>query len=782
VNEAGGTRRTPVPNNDLRAIGILREPQEILGIFPMPNGYVNPSNPKDLRNYVTSSLGGQRKHQLDMRFDYRITPNDNIYAVVSYHHQTARSLGGLIPELNSQNPGRRKVVTVNYARVFGSSITNEFIVGVARGTSESTDEVLRNEFSKTDTLRNKFFKNIGTGINKGFHRITLSGNNWTSIGRNEVFWSRDLTVQFADNFNVVKGGHSLKFGGNYLTKNQHDTDYMREVTFDSTFTRAGSLDGQRGGDAVATFLLGVPSYILQPYTFPSSERPDMNYSAPYWGAFVDDKWQVTPKLTLSLGLRYDLSIVTYSPMNYGNAKMDFTYPGWQLKIPGRAPGVPQHFVPADKNNFAPRISLAYQAAGGFVARASYGIFYMAGSSATMGNIIDYVNASVPGYIGSEYTNGRFNIHDDIPYLKLTDIFPPEQSSALDLYPVSTGKGSGYFDYPIDLVMYEEKSGTVAYYQRYMAQVEKGLGPSTLVSLSFLGGRGTKLPYLENINIPPYRTGWSSTDVYNSARPNSTGRFADLKLIRHGMNTFYNSATVKLQRNLSRGLQFITHYTFSKTVADSGILMPGGFGTQFLDFGGYAETVEMWDWNRKLGRGEVSYSHPHRFVLALSYNTPWGRSLPSIAKALLWGWTGSAVTTFESGNTFTPRNGVTSARDYEPAMANVSSNPNLSRGERGFSRYFNQGVFSAPPLDVKGNAGVGILRGPGVNNWDVSFAKTFRPKERLDVALRGELLNAFNHTQWSNINSTFSDAAGNTFGWVTGARPGRVVQLILRVSF
>lgn len=86
------------------------------------------------------------------------------------------------------------------------------------------------------------------------------------------------------------------------------------------------------------------------------------------------------------------------------------------------------------------------------------------------------------------------------------------------------------------------------------------------------------------------------------------------------------------------------------------------------------------------------------------------------------------------------------------MPNVSGNPNLPRGERTPGRFFNTAVFSAPPQDVKGNAGVGILRGPGINNWDISFGKTFEARERLKFEFRAELFNAFNHSQWASIDT------------------------------
>jgi hypothetical protein len=284
-----------------------------------------------------------------------------------------------------------------------------------------------------------------------------------------------------------------------------------------------------------------------------------------------------------------------------------------------------------------------------------------------------------------------------------------------------------------------------------------------------------------VNKAPYRTGWPSDDVYNAARPSQ--RFADVRLARQGRNSFYNSVMAKIERRMSKGLQVVAHYTFSKTVMDYGASQAGGFGITSLDFGGYAGVVQSWDWNGNIARGEAPFSHPQRLVASWTYETPWGKSFPLVAKALLSGWTVSGVATFESGNALTVTNGVTSARDYEPDIANISSgNPNLSGSSRTFQHWFNTALFSAPPNDVKGNAGLGIVRQPGVNNWDLGLGKIFRPKEKLRVEFRADLLNAFNHTQWSGVDTTYSDATGNTFGWINGARNPRNVQLLLRIAF
>jgi hypothetical protein len=222
---------------------------------------------------------------------------------------------------------------------------------------------------------------------------------------------------------------------------------------------------------------------------------------------------------------------------------------------------------------------------------------------------------------------------------------------------------------------------------------------------------------------------------------------------------------------------LSHYTFSKAVSDPMNFLNGAaqrFATNLV-------TVQ-YDWNRSLGRGEMLTSHPHRWVTVFTYETPWGDSLPRAAKAMLKGWTVNGVVTMESGDAVAPRNTATSARDQEPDLMNVLSDPNLPRDQRTYYNYFNKSALSRPAQDVKGNAGWGIIRAPGQNNWNLSFGKMFRVREKKGVEFKTEWFNAFNHTQWLRINNVNDGAANSTFGWVTAAREPRIIQFNMRLFF
>lgn len=771
IDPNGNSIRTPIPNNDLRLARrpdgsplINSEAQKFVSeLFPLPNGYRNPTNPNDLSNYFTTRGRGKDVYRFDNRIDYRISQNDNVYVHYSRYEGAPLIRGGLIPELTSDYYDNSYLLTANYARTFSPTLTNEFIFGFGSGYLDSLPPEVRTYQQRDDTPFARYVRNRGEGDDLGVYNFQIGGFTGAPGIGNFVEAFKNPTLQFSDNLTWVKGNHTFKTGFNYFLKKEKDYYYNRDIVFDGHFTNSGSAAGSRGGLGLADLLAGIPTSLGQRYDFQGGE-PDLQFTFTYWGGYAEDVWKVNPKMTISAGLRYDLSIPIYSENSYGLAQMDFTYPGWQLAIPGRAEGLPQKANPADKNNFAPRISVAYSLKPDFVVRASYGVFYSVGLSAYGNDLIDNGFGSVPGYVGSTIDNSFFGVNDDIPRLTFGDILPAPLSFETGQFPVSTGTGTGWYDFRFSGRLQDKDSFTAPYYHRYMVELQKEIGPKMVLSVNYIGGDGNKLPYFENFNKPStYRTGYTSTAQTDAARPNNTGRFRDIFIRRPGLTSNYNAATIRLQRRLSEGLQFETHYTFSKTV-----------GTE-----GYAYT--NFQYNRHLARGEWQFSHPHRYVLALVYEPTWTRSLSTIPKALLGGWAFGVIANFESGDALTIGNGQTSARDLEPNRPNLNTNPNLARGERTFERYFNTNAFSAPPQDVKGTAGQGIVRGPGQNNWDLSLSRNFSPWESLRMEFRAELYNAFNHPQWLTVDTTFGNQNPN-FGRVTSARDGRVAQFNLRFVF
>ena len=773
ILDDGESVREQIPNNDLRNItrpdgspSIDPRGQDMLNMFPMPN-YVDPSDPNNLQNYQALGTSKFQSHRFDGRVDFALSSNDNLYVNFSQSHGRDENSGGLFPEVIPGNVDDKSWMTsVSYARIFTPTLTNELVVAYGRGELCLPDQQSVDYMHQTDTLRAKYFQNLGSGADQGLYQTQING--YYDFGASEVFCAANPSFQISSNLNWIKGGHSIKGGFNFFRKEEKDFDYIRFVGFDQQFTRSGSVDGSLGGDSVADLLLGIPSFQQQRYNLTDGDDT-LNFVMPYWGFYVEDKWQVSPKWTLSAGLRYDLGIQTYSGNRYGNAIVDMAYDGWQLAIPGRAPGLDLHYLAADKNNFAPRVSLAFEPRPGWVLRGGYGVFYDLGITTTGVSRLGDGFGAVPGYVGDFYANFRFDVPDDVPVMTLDNVFPAPSTVPVGTYPISTGPGTGYFDYQASVRYMDEQSRDTPYFHRFVVSTEKQIGPRTAVSVFYTGSRGRDLQYYDNQNIPGYQTGWSSEDEFNDARPNNNGRFGDVRVLRHGLTSTYNAGTIRVDQRMTNGLTFLSHYTYSKTITDRGQL-DGAIDDLFQPF---------WDWNRQLGRGEAIFSHPHRFVAAATWDIPYGDSLTGLIRGALYGWRLSGVYVAESGDALTITNAQSSARDFEPEMPNVIGDPN--DGPQTTLEFFNTAAFADPGQDVKGNARPGIVRGPGINNLDLSLGKTFAIQSTR-LLFRADLYNALNHAQWRYLDREFNTGEGSTFGRVTEAREGRIVQLSLKLTF
>ena len=284
--------------------------------------------------------------------------------------------------------------------------------------------------------------------------------------------------------------------------------------------------------------------------------------------------------------------------------------------------------------------------------------------------------------------------------------------------------------------------------------------------------------------PPYKTGWPTQNAFNAARPNNFGRFSDIYVVRPNLNSHYNAGIVQYQHRFSHGFQFLSNYTFGKTVSD--------YPVQNNDVGGdiILGDDSGFQYPNIFNRGETDFSHRHRFVYSGIWQPLYGAGWSEWAKVPLTGWRLSAIGTLESGDKFTIVNMQTTAADYaglDELSILPRVNPNYGHGQRTFSQQFNVNDFTVPANGVRGNSGLGTIRGPGQNNIDLSLAKTFPIYERLHVEFRADAFNAFNHTQWNGTQTVYPYAAvgnyGNLpFGQVTGAREARITQLALKVVF
>jgi hypothetical protein len=751
---------------------------QLLALWPLPN---IPNTPSNQLNYAYKVSPGFSVYHLDTRFDAVITKNDSVFVTWSQTHGTNNTTGGITPSrlYIGNNDDKAYLVTVNYAHVFNPRLTNEFIFGIGNGALQTQTADNLSYLNSDQNPLNHIFQNTGPGLTHGVLQVNVP--NYASPGFGEVFRAENQTFQISDNLDWVRGRHSLTFGLNYFQKGEYDWDFVRYVNF-GAFSSGGYNQDYVGGDSMADVVMGIPADSHQRYDFAGgdSTAPEADEAFPYWGFYVSDKFRATPNLTISAGIRYDLVIPIFARNNLCCAVYSSTADGGVLKIPGIASGLPQRYLSPAKLDFAPRVSIAYSLNPQRVIRAGYGIFYNAGAtqiSTALGNALN----GTPGYFsGDDLNNVTLGYPSDTPAVSLSQVFQTAPTLLPGEYPVSTGKGEGYFgDGTWSSITYnDQKSTPLPYYQRFILDLQQQVASHDVITLSYVGALGRKGTNVTNTNLPPYATGWATANDFDAARPNSMGRFGDIYVTRPTLSSSYNAAIVQYRHEFSHNFQFMSNYTWGKTISDypwinnlaGAYVGAPGSGFQYPNLN---------------DRGESTLSHPQRFVYSGIWSPQYGAAWSPWAKIPFTGWRISGIGTLESGDSLTIVNGQTTAADNAGADEMfVSGNPNLSHGKKSFAQQFNTSAFTLPSTGVRGNSGLGTVRGPGQNNVDLSIAKVFQIYDDLHLEFRADAFNVFNHTQWNAVQTNYYLGGDPIyfFGHATGAREARIGQLGLKLFF
>lgn len=813
-NSDGTSSRPPIPDNRLdlakRPDGSpLIDPNSaaILKLWPLPN---LPGVPSNEANYATEKSSGITNSHLDTRFDANVTNKDSLFVTWSRASGYTTSAGGLSPTqlYNFPLQDQSYLVTMNYLHVFSPTLTNAFILGIGDGALLSMKQSQLSWYNGDTNPFNELFQNTGSGITHGL--LAVYAGNYTGAGTGEIFRAENESLQFSDNLNWVHGRHTIAMGMDYFRKSEIDWDIQRNVYFGG-FSASGSDLGYVGGDGIADLEMGIVNNMWVRHTIQggSATAPDYNVRFPNWGLYVNDRYRVTSKLTVSAGLRYNLTIPAFTP-NPTIAPCCIVYKptadGGIVEYPGIAPGLPEHYLSAPKRDFAPRISIAYHLMPKTMIRAAYGIFFDTGATQVSERVGNAMYSGNWGGVNYDVNNSTLGVPADTPDLTLQNIFPVPTSTTLGTFPVSTGKGQGYYGdlQWAGLTYYDQNSTPVPYIQRELFQIEQQLGSHDAITLSYAGAQGRKGPNQENINLPPYQTGWvagsGAVSEFNAARPNNSGRFGDVYVVVPNLNSSYNALTVQYKHQFNNGFQITSNYTWSKSISDYPVdnaLWDNGAPGAGSVGGGF-------QYPNLSSRGLSTQDHPQRFVFSGIWTPQYGQAWPRLVKGALTGWRVSGIVTLESGDALTVTNGGpgtacpasavgtsvcptgygSSARDnagFDELY--VSGNPNIGHSDKTFSHQFNTSVFSVPPMDVRGDSGLGTVRGPGQENLDFSIAKTFPLYESVRLDFRCDAFNALNHPQWTGINTTYpSGSAQFPFGQANGAREGRILQLSAKVSF
>jgi len=551
---------------------------------------------------------------------------------------------------------------------------------------------------------------------------------------------------FKDTLSIARGKHSFKFGGELSYES-----IIHEALLDNY--GVFRFNGSKTGNAYADFLLGVPSSMSQDAPV---RKTDNGW---YISLFAQDDWRVHPRVTLNLGLRYDVQFPLTDP---DDRKLAFV-PGQQSQVsptspegllfPGD-PGIPRGIASTDWNNIAPRIGIAWDPKGDgrTSVRAAFGVFY----GSTSGNEWNTTADNQP-----------FTLRQPFPQVyTLSD--PYRNTPGGNPFPFSYEPANPSYRFPAQ-VFGPSLDFVWPYAYQMNLTVQKELFRDYAVSASYVGALGRKLPIAVDRNYPVFGPGATTGNV-NARRPYQPGVIAQARVLESIIATDYHGLQLAAEK---RGTHFSAkaYYTFGKALE----------GVNYQ--GGGLPTVQ--NANRlELDRGRTSSDRTHAFVFSGIWRIDYVRDGSPLKKALLNDWTLSAIVTLQSGAPLTIGAGQDRNVDgINNDRPDIVSDPELDSGrprEEAIEEWFDTAAFAQPAIGADGTASRSIVDGPGYRNVDLGLYRDIRLGSRWALQLRAEATNAFNTVNLQNPGTNLNASA--TFAKIRTARDMRRIQLGARLSF
>lgn len=777
--------RTPFPGNIIPANRLDPAAVKIVSLFPAPNTNIV-ANGFNQNNYFTTTAGRSDTDQGDTRVDYNLSEKDTLYGSLSWSNNDQVNTPPLPGALDATYFS--SAAATNLARNANLSYTRVWTPTILSET--------RVAFTRLKTTRTQANPNVDQftafGI-KGYNPTTTNNGGLpsTNIDRYNGFGASDWLPSvefnnvwdFIQNVSVNKGSHNFKFGGEYriirfpffqFPSPHGNLTFQRTDTAAPRTAASPSLSNDTG-DGYASFLLGqIWQGQISSTNYISSEK-----SA--WGFYAQDDWKLSRKITLNLGVRYEL----FSPIaeRFGRqSSLDFQT--LTLLIPSgkdqNAPlppnfatafpqvkvsrgNVDKYLIPWDKTNIAPRIGIAYNAFNKTVFRAGYGIFY--GGEENQGG---YPNRGESVPFNSTVALNRAAVDDFTPNNYFTTF--------------SNGFPTNVFSLPAPVGfrgVAQNYRNSIVHKWNFAIQREIGWGQS--LELSYVGntqGRGVIIWDPNSIVIG--KTAAENIALlnrpYDSQRPQpNLGGLAFVDSFGKG---HYNAFAAKLEKRFSNGLDYLAAYTYGHALANTGTTLSGSANFGPRDPNNYDAALSSAAWDIR-----------HNFTLSFLYDLPFGRgkafgnNVPKMLDLVAGGWQVNGILTFRTGSPFTlgTNNCVGRFGSCGPDVVAGKDPKNAPAGGRRPEKWFDTTAVTSPTPGTFGTLGLQSNNAPGDSNIDLSIFKQFSITERFKLQYRAESFNLFNKPQYLTPNATQGDPA---FGTITGTKTGseRRFQMALRVSF
>lgn len=757
----------PVPGN--KVPGIDPTAQQVLGLYPLPNA-TDPSGVLDL--YNVSQVLRDSEDQAGVRVDHYLSSRDTL----SFRYMFLN--GTLFDPLSTSGAGVPGFPVGENHRTqnFVGQLTHTFspaVVSIARFA------FLRNKFLYDEHLNHVSLASLGfdfqptLGIAAGPPFMQFGGGGYASVGDPITGPRETYENAFAagESLTWIHGRHELKFGGDYRRDQINVVNGIASNGF-FVFIPAPLTN------PFANFLIGQPYLFLQG----GGDQPDgggdlsRGLRGNDLNFYAQDTYKVNSRLTVNLGLRYDLP----SPYTEIRNRQNLFVPGAQSKVFSSAPlgllypgdaGVSGGLISTDTRAFAPRIGLAWDPRGDshWLVRSAYGIFYDPYYNGQGGPLQTPISAP--------------------PYLRTAQLLFPGSLSN----PFANGNPfASQFAEPMTLLTLSPQL-RLPYAQDWNLAIERSFGNDWLLEAGYVGTKGTRLPRFIEGNPSLPKAGQTWADQQNNidqqrvyCMPNAQGNctYSSVGLVAGIANSSYNALETSLRKRFSRGFTFLASYTYSKALDDVSSFNITGSASQPVA-GENDLAQNPLDLAAEYGRS--MFDARHRLVLSYMWELPFWRQGHNWYQRALGNWQVNGITTLMSGTPFTVEdqsynNDAPEITGFSSFRPNLVGNPN--NGPKTVAQWVNTSAFqridlTTAPAGVYGTEGRNVVQGPGLAQFDFSAFKNIQLAESKSLQFRAEFFNMFNRANFELPNS---DISSTTFGEIQQALSPRLIQFAVKFLF
>lgn len=722
-----GNARDPFPSNLIPAARINPISRKLIDLYPAANqpgiAANHLLNPSDSRDADQGSVKVDRDFSAGSRAYVRLTRGRSNFL-------NSRALGPVAqPYLDVAIPVTQGVLSHTW--VLSPRVVNQARFGISR------------EPIRTIELNGgkKSAEELGIA-NVNIDELTL-GLPAFAIGGFETLGAKDnvpaiivsQNTEYSDNVDAVFGKHSLKTGFNVVFRqtNAHQASFTRgQFQFQTIYTSNPAAPPNTGYGG-ADFLLGKPAQILV-----NGLTGTRGLRRSDWATYIQDDWKVTPKLTVNLGIRYELPM-HYPQREVAGRLLQFDVETGLPVAVGTGSGVygNKSGVPTDKNNWGPRAGFAYQLGQSTVIRSAYGIYY----------------SLIPVHIGASLASN--------PPLFLNSLVQNNQNDFAGARSIAEGPvRSTNPNTPGQNRTGIDPGLKIPYVQQWNLSVQRQLWAAQQLTVSYIGTKGTRLlPGTEQNAGINFNQAVPGDGAINLRRrwPN----YGTVSIYQSRGNSTYHSLQAALVKRWANSMHYQLGYTWAHLIDDRDMTL-----------------VPITDFRGARGNGETDVRHQFRGTFG--YEIPWAKT------RLYGGWEVNGALTLYTGFPFSVNAGANTLNIGEGTRADRIRDGNLPPSQRTIERWFDLDAFTNPGFRMYGNAGRNILNGPGTKALDFSLFKNFKIRETMKLQFRAE---AFNISNTPQFNQPVGSIAAANSGRITSAgsevtlqRTPRQIQLALKLLF